>query len=174
MIRGSHSEEMGKDFWGPQMLCIWGDNLKDKKFLALSSVFFLLFLVAMAIATLNQPISRFLRAKNVAPSPLRSFVVVLPQVGTVGTEGSGSNPTKIKISVYMRDVNGTSIPNRSVKISSDLDSVSFSPSDTQITNTLGMAQFFMTSTTVGKTQLSVVDTETNTSIVNIPTVEFTK
>jgi len=148
--------------------------VKDKKFLALSSVFFLLFLVAMAIATLNQPISRFLRAKNVVPSPLRSFVVVLPQVGTAGTEGNGSNPTKIKVSVYMRDVNGTSIPNRSVKISSTLDGVSFSPSDTQITNELGIAQFILTSINAGKAQLSVVDTETNTSIVNIPTVEFTK
>jgi len=148
--------------------------VKDKKFLALSSVFFLLFLVAMATATLNQPISRFLRAKNVAPSPLRSFVVVFPQVGTAGTEGSDSNPTKIKVSVYMRDVNGMALPNRGVKISSTLDGVSFSPSDTQTTNEFGMAQFFLTSTSAGKTQLSVADIETNTSVVNIPTVEFTK
>lgn len=140
--------------------------MKDKKFIALASVFFLLFFAAIVTTTLNKPLSNLLRAKNVNPSPLKSFAVVFPQTSTVGN--------KIKVSVYIRDVNGAVLPNRSVTMSSSLSSVSFAPSDTQLTNELGMAQFSMSSTTAGKIQLTAVDAETKTSVVNIPTAEFTQ
>ncbi len=141
--------------------------MKDKKFLALSSLFFLLFLAAMGIATLNQPIGNLLRARNIIPSPNKSFVMVFPQIAKAG-DG------KIKISVYIRDVNGESLPNRKVKVSSGTSGVSFAPSDIQTTNKIGMAQFFMTSASIGRVEIAAVDTASNTSVINIPSVEFVK
>lgn len=148
--------------------------MKDKKFLALSSFFFLLFIAAISTAILDKPTSQILRAKNVNPSPLKSFVIVFPQIGTVGTEDGTKPQTKIKVSVFIRDVNGSVLPGRSVRLSSAVTGVTITPSDTQTTDNIGQAQFFITSSTAGKVQLSVVDVGSNTNIVNIPTVEFTE
>jgi len=140
--------------------------VKDKKFWALSLGFFLLFLIAMGIVTLNQPISYLLRARNVTPSPSKSFVMVFPQVAPINT--------KVKVSVYIRDVNGVSLPNRRVKVSTDVSGVSFMPSDTQTTNEIGMAQFSMVSASNGRVKISAIDMESNTNIINTPSVEFTQ
>lgn len=147
--------------------------MKDKKFLALSSLFFLLFMVGMATITLNKPLSGLLRAKNVAPSALKSFIIAFPQKGSAGVEGS-QPPTKIKVSVYVRDVNGSVLPGRSVKMAASLPSVVIAPSDTQTTNELGMAQFFITAKAPGKTTLTATDVVNNTTITNAPTIEFTE
>lgn len=146
---------------------IKGNGMKDKKFFALTSLFFLLFLAAMGIATLNQPIGRLLRARNITPSSNKSFVMVFPQTTRV-------QDGKIKVSVYIRDVNGASLPNRKVKVSSGTSTISFTPSDIQTTNEIGMAQFFMTSASIGRVEIAAVDIESNTSIINIPSVEFVK
>ena len=140
--------------------------MKDKTFLSLSLLFFLVFSVGIAILTLETPISKILRAKDENPSPLKSFAVAFPQVGTVGNQ--------IKVSVYLRDVNGTVLPNRQIKLSSSLSSTAITPSDTQNTNDIGMAQFFITATATGKAQLTATDVGSKTAIVNIPTVEFTE
>ena|SRR3990170_9094965 len=141
--------------------------MKDKKFLALSALFFLMFFAGTAIITLEQPTSQLLRARTENPSPLKSFAVAFPQVGVV-------NSTKIKVSVYIRDVSGTQLGNRSVKLSATGTGVTFDPSDTLTTNSIGEAQFFMQSSKPGKIQLTATDVESNMSIVNIPTVEFTQ
>lgn len=148
--------------------------MKDKKFLALSSLFFLLFFAMIGFASLDQPISGILRAKNSTMSPLKSFAVVFPQMGVAGQENSETPATKVKISVYIRDVTGESMPGRSVKLAADAAGVNIVPADSQNTDELGMAQFFLTSTSPGKIKLTATDLTSGTPIANIPTVEFTQ
>lgn len=148
--------------------------MKDKKFLALSSFFFLLFFAAISTVILERPMTQILRAKNASPSPLKSFVVAFPQVGVAGAENGLIPPTKIKVSVFVRDVNGSVLPGRSVKLSAGASNLNISPSDTQMTDNIGQAQFFITSAAAGKVQLTVTDVGSNTNIVNVPTVEFTE
>jgi hypothetical protein len=148
--------------------------MKDKTFAALSGIFFLLFFIGIGAVTLNKPITTLLHAKNVNPSPLKSFGVVFPQVGKAGSETGTSKPTKIRVNVFIRDVSGAVLSNRSVKLSSDLPAVTITPSDTQMTNNIGSAEFFITAASPGKTLLTAVDTESNTVVKNIPSVEFTQ
>lgn len=148
--------------------------MKDKKFLALASFFFLLFFAAVATVALQQPTTQILRAKNATPSPLKSFVIVFPQVGVAASEDSGKTPAKIKVSVFIRDVSGNVLPQRSVKLSADLAAVTITPANTLTTDNLGMAQFFLTSSQAGTVKLQAVDVASNLSVVNIPTVEFTE
>lgn len=141
--------------------------MKDKKFLALSSVFFLLFLVAMiSLSFDNKSASRLLRATNVLPSPLKSFVIVYPQVSSVGGE-------KIKVTVYLRDVNSNVLPDRTIQLLGSPNVIQISPDESQITNDLGMAQFDISSSTPGKVQIIASDVATSTTITNSPSVEFT-
>lgn len=149
-------------------------GFKDKKFIALASFFFLLFTAAISTMILERPTSGILRAKNVSPSPLKSFAVIFPQVGVAGSENSENKPTKIKVSVFIRDVTGESLPGRSIKLSSNPQSLTFQPSDTVTTDNIGQAQFFITSSSAGKIQLIATDVASNTNISNIPTVEFTE
>lgn len=146
--------------------------MKDRKFLALSSFFFLLFAVAMSLSLLSKPTSSLLRAKNVAPSPLKSFVVVFPQIGALTTDENQG--TKIKVSVFVRDVNGSVLSGRSIRLSSPTESISVQPADTQTTDDIGKAQFFVSAKTSGKVQLQATDIGSNTQIVNVPTIEFTE
>lgn len=148
--------------------------MKDKKFITLSALFFLIFIAGIGILIIEKPASNLLRAKNEAPSPLKSFAVVFPQVGVVTIPGSTNKGTQIKVSVYMRDVNGSVLADRTVKLSSSLPSVIISPSDTQVTNNIGQAQFTITSASSGKATLTATDVSSNTSVVNIPTAEFTQ
>lgn len=149
--------------------------MKDKKFLALSGLFFLLFFAMISVASFDQQSKGiFTRASSSTFSPLKSFAVVFPQLGTAGNETSDKPPTKIKVSVYLRDVNGASMINRSVKLSASIAEVNITPSDTQTTNDLGMAQFFITSPIPGKIQLTATDLGSNTAIANIPSVDFTQ
>ncbi len=148
--------------------------MKDKKFLTLSILFFLLFIAAISTVMLEKPTSQILRAKNSVPSPLKSFVIVFPQVGVAQSQNGDNAGTKIKVSVYMRDVNGNVLPDRTVKLSSSLEGVNISPADQQITDNIGQAQFYLTSTGTGKAELTATDVVSNTKIVNVPTVEFTQ
>ncbi len=92
--------------------------------------------------------------------------MVFPQVTSI--------QEKVKVSVYIRDVNGASLPNRKVRISTDTSGISFAPSDIQTTNEIGMAQFSMSAAYPGQVKISAIDVDSNTSIINIPTVEFTR
>lgn len=148
--------------------------MKDRKFLALSSFFFLLFFLAIAGVALDRPLSLFLRAKNVTVSPLKSFVIVFPQIGAAGLEGSDKPPTKIKVTVYLRDINGNVVSGHNIKLASSLEGTSIIPADTQPTNELGMVQFFLSSPNPGKSQLAATDLIGNISVMNIPSVEFTQ
>ena len=92
--------------------------------------------------------------------------MVFPKVSQIGT--------KVKVTVSMRDVNGSVLPNRSVHLSSSITSLEVTPADTQTTNNNGQAQFFINSNTPGTVKLTVSDLGSNITIVNIPTVEFTQ
>lgn len=148
--------------------------MKDKTFVALSSLFFLIFFIGVVSVTLNKPLSNILRAKDVAPSPLKSFGIVFPQIGAVGDATGIKNPTKIKVSIYIRGVDGSILSNRTVKLAADLPSISIQPADTQMTNNIGQAEFFITSNQAGRAKLTATDVSSNISVVNIPTVEFTQ
>lgn len=141
--------------------------IKDKTFTALSGIFFLLFVIGIGAVTLNKPLSTMLRAKDVKPSPLKSFGVVFPQIATIGT-------TQVKVSVYVRGVDGAILPKKNIKLTSDPAVISVAPSDTQVTNDIGQAQFTVSSQTEGKIKLIAQETTSNTQIINIPTVEFVK
>lgn len=141
--------------------------MKDKTFTALSGIFFLLFVIGIGAVTLNKPLSTMLRAKNVAPSPLKSFGVVFPQIATAGN-------TNVKVSIYIRGVDGSILENRNVRLSAEPATVTIAPSDTQITNNIGQAEFTVSAQTEGKIKLKAQETSTNTDIINIPTVEFVK
>lgn len=141
--------------------------MKDKAFISLVGAFFILFVVAIGVIVMNNPTSNVLRAKSSTPSPLKSFVIVYPQVGIAGD-------TKIKVSVYLRDVNGNVMPDRSVKVTTNPTSATISPADTAFTNNIGMAEFSVSSSVAGKVALNVTDVANNMSIPNIPTLEFTQ
>ncbi|MBI3380283.1 Ig-like domain-containing protein [Candidatus Gottesmanbacteria bacterium] len=147
--------------------------MKDRKFLALTSFFFLLFFAGIATVALQKPTNQILRAKNVNPSPLKSFIIVFPQIGVAGDEGSDKKPTQIKVSVFIRDEGGSVLPGRSVQLATTPTS-SIKPADTVSTDNLGMAQFFITSNTAGTVKLTATDLGSNTSVSNSPTVEFTQ
>lgn len=141
--------------------------MRDKPFFVLSGLFFLLFLGGMTLFAMEQTgPSTILKATNAAVSPLKSFVIVFPQVASIGT--------KVKVTVTLRDVNGVAIPNRPVKLTSTSIPVTITPTDTQSTDENGQAQFFVTTNTPGTVQLQATELGSNLSIVNIPTAEFTQ
>jgi hypothetical protein len=147
------------------------EHMKDKKFLVLSSVFFLLFIGGIVAVTLDRPTSQILRAQNATFSPLKSFIIIYPITATVGS--------KVKVSVYARDINSELIPNRGIKLSVPTRNISVTPSDTQNTGAeegtnFGMAQFFISTKTPGKYQINARDLTSNTAIINSPSVEFTQ
>lgn len=147
--------------------------MKDKTFVALTGIFFLVFLIAVVSLTFNTQLSSILSAKNVSPSSLKSFGVVFPQVGVVQSRDGTKPGTKIKVSIYIRDNSGDLLAKRSVKLTSDLQSVTIIPNVDE-TNDIGQAEFQIISTSVGKARLVATDVASNTEIINIPTVEFTQ
>ena|SRR3989338_9263517 len=146
--------------------------MKDKTFIALSTLFFLLFVISIGAVTFNKPLSFILRAKNVAPSALKSFAIAFPQIASIGDQTKGNPPSKIKVSVYIRGVDGSILANRRVRLSSDPPIILIEPSDTLTTNSMGQAQFTISSSAQGKVQLKARETTSNIDVVNIPTVEF--
>ncbi len=147
--------------------------MKDKKFIALISLFFLLFIAGIATVTLQQPTSQVLRAKSSNPSALKSFIIVYPQIGIAGDETSDKKPTQVKVSVFIRDESGAVLSGRSVQLSTS-PAVNIKPADTVSTDNVGMAQFFLTSSATGTVKISATDLTSSTVISNSPTVEFTQ
>ena len=137
--------------------------MKDKTFVALSGLFFLVFVIGIGALTLNKPLSNILSAKNVAPSPLKSFGVVFPQTANLGSPA--------KVSIYIRGVDGSILANKTVKLSG-VPAITIAPSDTSVTNEIGQAQFSVTVQTAGKVILKAVETSSNTEVINIPSIEF--
>lgn len=147
--------------------------MKDKKFVALSLLFFLLFFAGIVTVAIQKPTNQILRAKNVNPSPLKSFIIVFPQIGTIGNENSDKKPSQIKVSVYIRDESGSVLPGRSIQLTTS-PAVNTKPADTVSTDNLGMAQFFLSSAEKGTVKLTATDISSNTTIANSPTVDFTE
>lgn len=148
-------------------------TMKDKKFVALASFFFLLFFGGIAVVALQKPTTQILRAKNSNPSALKSFIIVFPQIATAGDENSTNKSTQVKVSVFIRDEGGSVLPARSVQLTTS-PSVNIKPADTVITDNLGNAQFFITSSASGVVKLTATDLGSNITINNTPTVEFTE
>lgn len=146
--------------------------MKDKTFLTLSGLFFILFFGSIAALTLDRPKSITLRASSSTMSPLKSFVAIYPQIAVVGDEQGPKKPTKVKVTVYVRDVNGQFLANRQVKITTSSPHVTISPSSTQNTNENGDAQFFLTSKQIGDVKISVTDVSSNSDFVSVPSVSF--
>ena len=134
-------------------------TMKDKKFLFLSALFFLIFLIGIGIIALRGPTSSFLKAKNTLPSGAKSFAIIFPQVGK-----------NIKVTVTMRDEDGNVISGREVKVVSSIIQASISPSDTQTTNQQGQATYTLTSDTPGKATLEITDVGANLTLSNVPSV----
>ena len=148
--------------------------MKDKTFLTLTIVFFFVLIFVIAELTLDKPLSKTLRASSVAPSPLKSFAVVFPQVVQTGVENGEIKPQTVKVSVIIRDKNGELLPDRSVKLTSSLDATTIKPSDTQITNNIGQAIFYVSSSAPGTVKFSAFDVASEMEIANIPSVDFTQ
>lgn len=146
--------------------------MKDKAFLTLSILFFIVFFVGIITLSLEKPLNQTLKASNVRPSPLKSFAIVFPQIGKIGDSTGEKQPTTIKLSVIIRDVNGVALPDRQVKISLSMDSITIKPSDLQNTNNIGQADFFLTSDATGTAQVRAIEVISNTAIENIPSVKF--
>lgn len=123
---------------------------------------------------MTKPTSQIIRAKNSAPSPLKSFVIIFPQIGVAGSDTSVNKPTKIKVSVFVRDVNGNSLSGKTIRLTANPSNVNITPSDTVTSDNIGQAQFFVASESPGKVQLTASDTVSNTKIENVPTIEFTE
>jgi len=147
--------------------------MKDRKFIALVSFFFLLFFAGIVTVALQKPTSQVLRAKNTNPSALKSFIIVFPQVGVAGEETADRKPTQIKVSVFIRDESGAVLPGRTVRLTTDPD-IKIKPADNLSTDNLGMAQFFISAVSPGTVKLTATDVASNTTISNSPTVEFTQ
>jgi hypothetical protein len=148
--------------------------MKDKKFIALSTFFFLLFIGGILAITLENPTNSILRARDdTPPSAEKSFVVVFPQIGRSASGNTDETNSKIKVIVTIRDASGAVLPNRQVKLAATLGTVQISPSDLLTTNTIGQAEFSISSPNPGTTNLSVTDVSSNISLSNIPSVEFT-
>lgn len=147
--------------------------MKDRKFVALSSFFFLLFIAGIITVAIQQPTSQVLRAKTGNVSALKSFMIVFPQIAVAGDETAGKKPTSVKVSVFIRDENGTVMPGRTVRLVTE-PAASVKPGDTISTDDLGMSQFFITSATPGTVKLTATDVASNTAISSAPTVEFTQ
>jgi len=138
--------------------------MNDKKFLALSSVFFLMFIFGMGTLILQDPLSTFIQANTATVSGDKSFLTAIPQVGAT-TE-------TIKVNVYIRDENGDLLPQKTVKLTTDLPAITIAPQDTQITDDNGKVEFTLTSATPGTAHLTAVETSSGTSVQNTVSVEF--
>ena len=148
--------------------------MKDKAFIILSGLFFLIFFIGIGVVTLDRPVSNILRAKNVNPSPFKSFVIAFPQVGITSDSSKSDMGKEIKVTVTMRDVNGVILPDRQIKLTPSLNSVVIKPANIQTTNNTGQAVFFLSSKDPGTVKLTVNDIETNMKLENVPSVEFTE
>ena len=139
--------------------------MNDKKFIILSSIFFLIFIFGMGFLIADRPVSQFLRAQNQTVSPTKSFFTAIPQVSNKSQE--------IKVDVFIRDEDGNVMPKQSVKISTDLSSVTYSPGETQATDDLGKASFILKSASPGTANIRVEETTSKTVLSQNLSVEFT-
>ena len=126
----------------------------------------------MGFLIADKPLSQFLHAQTATVSASKSFFTAIPQVGSVDAN-SNSQSQDIKVDVYIRDENGGVMPDRTVKLSTDLPSVTITPSDLQKTDNLGKAAFILKSKTPGRANISVEETTSGKTLTQKLSVEFT-
>ncbi len=123
-----------------------------------------MFIFGMGTLMLQNPISNLIQATTSTPSENKSFLTAIPQVGTIHQT--------IKVTVYIRNDDGDLLPQKSVKLSTDLPGVTVSPQDTQVTDENGKAEFTLTSSSPGTAQLTAIETSSGITVKNTVSVEF--
>ena len=146
--------------------------MNDKKFIALSSIFFLMFIFGMGTLFVQNPLSNYLRATTSTVSSEKSFLTAIPQIGSPQGTTSSTKPEKIKVNVYIRTDSGDLLAKKTVKLSTDLSSVTISPSDTQETDKDGKVEYMLSSKSPGTAQLTAQELGSGTTIKNSLSIEF--
>ena len=90
----------------------------DKRFIFLSTLFFLLFSVLISMMVLNQPLKRLTRAKEeLVPSAKTSLILGWPL--TALADGK----TNVNINVFVRNINGLPLNNKKVNLTTSLGEI---------------------------------------------------
>lgn len=147
--------------------------MKDKTFISLSVLFFILFFLGIALVGFEKPLLNTIFALNENPDTGKCFGVIFPFSGTAGDENSPTRPTKIRVTVVIRDKNNKFLSNRPIRLVPDLSSVTVSPTDTQNTAN-GQAVFEISSSRAGTVHLKAIDLNSKAVIEKIPSAEFTE
>lgn len=149
--------------------------MSDKKFVALSSIFFLLFIFGMGSLFVQEPLSNYLRATTTAVDQNKSIITAIPQVCSSKPNAISKCPNqKIKVAVYIRSENGDLLANKSVQLWTDPTGPNIQPSDIQITNKNGMAEFVLASETPLKVSLFAKEIASQKQLTQTLSVEFTQ
>lgn len=148
--------------------------MNDKKFIVLSSIFFLFFIFGVGSLLFQDPLSTVLKATTATVSETKSLITALPQVCSEGLNPAGKCPDrKIKVDVYIRSDSGDLLAGKTVKLATDLSGVTVSPSDTQITDKNGKAEFILSSSTKGTAHLTAQEQASGKILTQKLSVEFT-
>ena len=116
----------------------------DKKLIGLFFVFFLAFSLFMSIVVFNQPLSRFIRAKEDSlPSTEKSLIFVWPLNANI------NNP--VTINVFVRNEKGLPLANKNVVLQSTLGNLS---PNLAATDKNGKATFNLVSANPGVAEVS--------------------
>jgi len=116
----------------------------DKKFLALSFIFFIVSFLFMIMLIFNQPISRFIRAKEeFIPSKEKSMIFAWPLNSSINKP--------VTINVFLRNDDGFPISNKNVSLSTTLGKIT---PEKALTDKTGKATFSLTSSQPGIAEIS--------------------
>jgi hypothetical protein len=120
----------------------------DKKFIFLSSVFFLLFGLFISMIVLNQPLRRLTRAKEeFIPSSKTSMILAWP------LSSPADGKTNVNVNVFVRNMNNLPLSNKKVNLITTLGQIKELQS---VTDKNGKSTFILTSDTPGIAQLKAV------------------
>ncbi len=120
----------------------------DKKLLGLVTLFFLSFLFFISIVLFNKPLTQLTRAKeDIQPSSENSLIFGWP----LTAKANGKD--EVNINVFVRSENNKLIPNKTVKLETNLGSIKIL-SDTSDKG--GKTSFTLTSDSTGLAEISAV------------------
>lgn len=120
----------------------------DKKLLGLVTLFFLSFLFFISIVLFNKPLTQLTRAKeDIQPSSVNSLLFGWPL--TAKADGKD----EVNINVFVRSENNKLIPNKTVKLDTNLGSIR---TLSDISDKDGKTSFVLTSDSTGLAQISAL------------------
>jgi len=118
----------------------------DKKLVGLIFVFFLTSFLFITTLIFNQPLSRFIRAREeFIPSKEKSLIFAWPLTSAVGKS--------VTINVFLRNENGLPISNKNITLSTTLGTVT---PNQAVTDKSGKATFSITSSQAGIAEISAI------------------